>query len=153
MHSEVLNCDIRAVFPTPGPPSMCTRYESTGPNDRDGFDTDGDGFGDIGLFAKLLLRDLFLRNESPRFITPVYIIENNYFQLFYILNKKRNFIIFQENFSNKNDYIGWKIKKNLRNLGKYYDYKKLAIFLMNYIQINLHPMVITSDTIGNSMYT
>lgn len=68
--SDVQNCEIRAVFPTPAPPNMWTRYESTGPNERDGFDTDGDGFGDIGLFAKLLLRDLFRRNESPRFITP-----------------------------------------------------------------------------------
>lgn len=41
MHSDVQNCEMSAVLPTPGPPSILTRYESTGPNERDGFDTDG----------------------------------------------------------------------------------------------------------------
>lgn len=68
MHSEVQNCVIIAVLPTPGPPSICTRYDSTGMEDLDGID--GDWFGDIGLFAKLLLRDRFRRNESPLLITP-----------------------------------------------------------------------------------
>lgn len=68
MFSDVENCSSNAVLPTPGPPIICTRYELT--NDRDDCDTDGDWFGVIGLFAKLLLRDLFRRKESPRLIMP-----------------------------------------------------------------------------------
>lgn len=62
---------MSAVLPTPGPPSMLTRYESTGPVDeREGIGCDGEWLGDIGLVARLLLRERFRRNESPRLITP-----------------------------------------------------------------------------------
>lgn len=65
------NCEMSAVLPTPGPPSMLTRCESTGPVDeREGIGCDGELFGDIGLVARLLLRERLRRNESPRLITP-----------------------------------------------------------------------------------
>jgi hypothetical protein len=64
MHSEVMNCERRAVFPTPGDPNMATRYDVTS-----GLAT-GDSWAGGGVPAKLLLRDLFFLNESPRFIIP-----------------------------------------------------------------------------------
>lgn len=67
MHSDVLNCDRRAAFPTPGPPSISTLNVSTGPD----CDTIKSSAACIGLIgARLLLLDLRRRNESPRFMTP-----------------------------------------------------------------------------------
>lgn len=69
MHSDVLNCDTRAAFPTPGAPNMPTENESDGPvfvgricsGCLIGLDTGG---------LALPLRDRLRLKESPRFITP-----------------------------------------------------------------------------------
>lgn len=64
MHSLVLNWLTSAVFPTPGAPTMATRWQGTG------FLSRGSGAwaGDDG--ARDPERDRRRRKESPRFTMP-----------------------------------------------------------------------------------
>jgi hypothetical protein len=75
MHSDVLNCDNKAAFPTSAAPSMHTVYESTGPGLAEVGSlliacAEEDDF--IGLVGgiKLLLLDRRRLNESPLFTMP-----------------------------------------------------------------------------------
>lgn len=68
MHSDVLNCDNRAHFPTPGAPSIATKYESAGPL-CDDIPLSGAFIGLTGGI-KLVLRDRRRLNESPLLTMP-----------------------------------------------------------------------------------
>lgn len=69
MHSEVINWEIKAVFPTPCAPTIATRYVdiSCGVAGTGG---KGESCCNRPGGARLLLRDLLLRKESPLFTTP-----------------------------------------------------------------------------------
>jgi len=71
MHSDVLNWDNSAAFPTPWAPIMQTEYESNGPGPADISLAADDFMGLAGLGGiKLELRDLRRLNESPLFTMP-----------------------------------------------------------------------------------
>lgn len=76
MHSEVLNWDRRAHLPTPGAPSIATRYESDGMFCVDERASSGVFMGLAGGI-KLLLLDRRRLNESPLFTMPKRIILMN----------------------------------------------------------------------------
>lgn len=70
MHSEDINCEMRAVLPTPWAPTKATLYVVTS------WGVDGT-VGKLGVScgsspggARLLLRDLLLLNESPLLTIP-----------------------------------------------------------------------------------
>lgn len=74
MHSLVLNWDNNVCFPTPCAPSIHTVYESIGPVDDTAASSHFMGLAGGGI--KLLLLDLRLLKESPRFTMPIHITHN-----------------------------------------------------------------------------